>query len=267
MSSERFFLDNGGLRNHEGLASTLNLTFDDEKTLDEKLWFDPENALDTAKSVIRQNKGELTPVLARIGLKSLALPLFKREFAREEPLLGLESDETKSAEYAAHLEMIDAEIEGVGDRTVRLIDRYLEYLEDEDVDQEVLEQAITDAVVFQLIVRNTDDIVLLPISPDSLTTPVATSFTVLRRKSLGRAHLIVNNGAKVSHIHNPNVLRSTIQLSTNDIIGPNGDIIDLAEALVNEYDDAYDTELEMITAADARLRAKINAHFDSIESK
>lgn len=265
---QRYILEDGKLHYDDGrpAAPGLGLTFDDEKVLDEKLWMDPENATDTLKYLLRQHGGEVTSTLARLGLKSLALPLFKREFARNEPLLAVE-DALESDQYTDYMNSLEDEIEGIQERNGRLLGVYLSYFDDERVDQDILEQTITDVSVFQLIARNTEDIVLLPIGPDNLATPVATGFTVLRRQNLGRAHLIVSNGAKIAHLHNPNVLRNTIQLSTEDIVGPDGDIYVLASALNHEYDAVTDSEQALIDAADERLRAKINAHFDSVESK
>ena len=252
----QFFLEGNELRNDNGSSIPLEVSFLTEKDADEALWLNPEKAKRPLNFLLKQYGGELTPRLSRLALKSLAIPLFIREADGPDA-----SEETQDVVNETAL------------RNSILLNSYLDLLDDPEVDQTVLSQAINDAVVFQLVARSfrsneQDDIVLLPISPEEYHESPKVSFTVLRRKSLGRAHLIVSEQTDDFFRQDVDVNRYRIRIKPSEIVGPDNTFIGLAESLVAEQQlDVVDmADYDAINSAAGRLFTKINDQFDHIDT-
>ena len=235
-------------------GETLGLTFTSESDLDDALWFDPENAGKDLHYLLKVHAGEMSPALSRLALKAVTLPLFIREFQGEDTTLEIEDD-----------------VQHIALRNSILLDAYMERVNDDEIDQNMLNQAINDATVLQLIARSfrskeSDDTILLPIGPDTDYIAEQISFTVLRRKSLGRAVLHVSNSRPIAYMHTPQMQPHRILIRPDDIVGT-GSIHDLAEALISEQsiEPMAGEDHDLISAAAAHVHTKIAQHFDRIQ--
>lgn len=251
------FLEKGGLVNDDGSIAKIELIdFPTEKDADEALWLNPEEAARPLRLLLKQNGGELTPLVSRLALKSLAVPLFIRE-----------------AEGPDASQDIQEVVNGTALRTSFLLDAYLDLLDDESVDQTILNQAINDAVVFQLVARSfrsaeKDNVVLLPVSPEEFTQSPKMNFTVLRRRELGRAHLIVSEQTDDFYRQDVDVNQYRVRIKPSEIVQPGKTFVDLAESLVSEQQPTATNQpdYDMINSAAARLITKINTQFERVDS-
>lgn len=254
---ERLFLSGGEAMNENGSSFNLGSFLPNEKKLDVKLWHDPEHAIDDLHYLLRSNKGEVTPQLSRLALKGMSYPLFVREFKGEDT-----SDETNQ------------EIKDMALRSAVLLQSYLELVDEKNVDQSSLQQAINDTTISQLVSRtfgssnpDLDDIILLPTTQSEQYVSHPTLFSVLRRKSLGRASLVV---ADIVHNQRPiPELPDTIYIRPAELTGPKSNMQRLAKVLVAEQqleplDQSHET---LIGQATAHLYNKIYSHFDSYDTK
>ncbi|MBC7564784.1 hypothetical protein H7100_00925 [Candidatus Saccharibacteria bacterium] len=254
---ERLFLSGGEAKNENGSSINLGSFLPSEKKLDVKLWHDPEHATDDLHYLLRNNKGEVTPLLSRLALKGISYPLFVREFQGEET-----GDET------------NYEIENMALRSAVLLHSYLELIDEPDVDQPALNQAINDATISHLVSRtfsssdpDLDDIILLPTTQSEQYASHPTTFSVLRRKSLGRASLVV---ADIVHNQRPiPELPETIYIRPAELTGPKANMLRLAKVLVAEQqlEPVESTHESLIEHATAHLYSKIYSHFDALETK
>jgi len=257
-ADNRVFLHSGGFIDTEGSSATLGLTFTSEKDLDELLWFNPEEAPQSVRYLLKAHGGEMTPTLSRLALKAVALPLFEREFQGEEVT-----------------ETVSRKVNNVAFHNSILLDAYLDRVGDESIDQSVLDQAITDSVILQLVSRSLrsktlDDIIALPIGPDRYDQLATTNFTVLRRKSLGRAHLVATDAPSTVYRQDPNVNQHRIVVSPTKLTGSDHSMHDLAEALISEQqidEEITGDEYDLINTSAARLYTQIHAHFDAIQPR
>ena len=255
-ADNRLFLDGKAFKDEGGLSALLKLKITSEKEVDEALWFDPEHASEPLLDVIRQYKGEMSPTLSRLALKALALPLFMREFQGENVA-----------------EEVAAEVSTISRRTGILLDAYMDHVNNGNDDQTVVTQALADTTVFGLNARSfrstqQDDIVLLPVSPESYYKTNRTNFTVLRRRSLGRAHLVIADQLDSLYRQDPQVNQHRILISPQEMTGPDATIDDLAEALISDsIQQTTAEEADFISAASARLYTRIHGHFDQLTSK
>ncbi|MDB5179984.1 MAG: hypothetical protein JWN12_616 [Candidatus Saccharibacteria bacterium] len=252
--SGRIFLDGGRPKDHNGLGVDLGLSFTSEQDLDHNLWFDPEAAGKNVKFLLKVHQGEMSPTLSRLALKGIALPLFKREFYGD----------------ATPVE-IEEEIHEIPERNSQLLDAYMDRVGDADIDQTILDQAIDDATALQLVSRSlrsrsADNTILLPtgLEKDHISQP--TSFTVLRRQSLGRAPLFVSGVRAAAHINTPEANAHRIQIRPADLLSGGANRYDLAEALIAEQRDAVVSteDHDLVENAEAHIRGKITRHFDAI---
>jgi hypothetical protein len=241
---------------HNGSSIDLGLSFTSEQDLDHNLWINPEEAAENLTFLLKEHQGEMSPTLSRLALKGVTLPLFVREFYGEAT-----PPETEEA------------IRSIPKRNSRLLDAYMNRLGDTDIDQLMLKQAIDDATVVQLVSHSLhseafEDIILLPAGPEEDHISRPTSFTVLRRKSLGRALLFVSSIRPVAHIHTPEANEHRIHIRPVDLLSGGANRYDLAEALIAEQDnDAIISteEYDLIERAETHILNKINRHFDAIQ--
>lgn len=250
--SERLFLEGGNAKYESGSSISLESLLPNEKKLDEKLWHTPEDAASDITYLLKQTGGEMTPQLSRLALKAISLPLFKREAEGED----LKEDTPEA-------------IETIALRNAVLLQSYLELVDDPDVDQRILTQAINDAVIVQLTSRtlgsinpDLDDVILLPSSGAPQYNGEPTVFTVLRRKSLGRAQLIAT---AVPH-HLQHLTQSdTMYIRPGELTGPKHNIQRLARALVAEQQLEPMSKIsdDLVTYATSQLYSKIYDHFDT----
>lgn len=253
-NADRIFLEGGRAQDQNGSGVRLELSFRSEKDLDDKLWHEPDYAIDDLRYLLKEHQGELTPTLSRLALKAIALPLFIREFYGD-----MTPPETEE-----HIRTLPR-------RGAALLDAYMARVGDESINQAMLKQAIDDASVLQLISRSlhankTDDIVLLPVGPTENHVDRPTSFTVLRRKQLGRALLFASSVRLPSYIHTPELNPHRIQIRPVDLLQGEATRYDLADALVAEQQGVANLEdLDLIAAADVHITNTINRHFDRIQ--
>jgi hypothetical protein len=258
MSAEnQIFLDGNGFKDETGSAIlNFGLHFPTEKEADDALWFNPEEASKPLLYLLREKSGELTPALSRIALKSLTIPLFIREFKGPDV-----TDE------------IQESVNGIAFQNSVLLDAYLDRLSDESVDQTMLHQAINDSVVLQLVTRSfrsaeKDDIVLLPVSDEKYYKSPKINFTVLRRKKLGRAHLIVSEQTDAFYRQDVEGNQHRTRIKPSQLTGPDSTMVSLAEALIAEQqlDIINRNDFDLISAAAGKLFTLINTHFDEKEN-
>lgn len=250
----RIFLEGGTPYDHSGSRVNLGLSFTSEKDLDEKLWLDPEAAPKDLEFLLKVHRNETTPALSRLALKAITFPLFVREF------YGTDTPP----------EITEA-IRGIPKRNSRLLDAYLDRVNDDSIDQAVLKQAIDDATVLQLVTRSLatespEDTVLLPLGPEEDYLSAPTTFTVLRRQNLGRALLFVSNVRPNAHKQTPQAKPHRIQIRPADLLIDDATRFDLAETLIAEQgtDDLSIEEQEFVEYAAAQVNSAIAAHFEHI---
>jgi len=247
----KFFLDGNQFKDENGLSAHLKLTFTSEQELDEALWFDPEAADKPLRNLLQQHKGEMTPTLSRLALKALAIPLFTREF------LG----ESTTPE-------IDTEVAHVSTHMGVLLDAYLDRINNSNYDQRTATNALVDAAFFALNVRDlgsndTDDIIMLPIAPANFYISENVNFTTLRRKSLGRAQLIMSPKPDIEHKKEPHLNTYRIFADPTEMIGDDASVEDLAEALISDsMNAATPDEATLIAGVSERFYSKISSGFD-----
>jgi|GEM_PF-2695381 len=251
----RIFLTNG-FTNEAGSSVPHGISFPTEEKLDEALWLDPEQAKEPLRYLLKAESGQLTPALSRIALKALTLPLFTREFQGDDV-----TAETQEA------------VNGIASQNGILLSTYLRYLGDEDIDQTVLHQAINEATILQLVARSfrsaaEDNIVLLPIAHEEYSNSPKIDFTLLRRKELGRAHLIVSEQTDAFYRKDINVNPYRIRIKPSEITPPEETYIDLAEALVAEQHPEriipVDGDPERIQYSSDKLLRTIQDHFSKL---
>jgi hypothetical protein len=249
--SERIFLDGGKLTGDNGSRVNPEFSFTSEQDLDNHLWLDPEAATKDLRFLLDEHRGKMTPILSRLALKGITLPLFKREFYG-----GTAPSE------------VEEEIHAIPEQNSQLLDAYLDRIGDADINQKILKQAIDDATAIQLVSRS-DDIVLLPAGPEKDHDSSPTRFTVLRRERLGRALLFVASVPPVAHLHTPKLNEPRIQIRPADLLTKGANRYDLAEALIAEQrDGVISTEdYDLIEKAEAHILHKINHHLDTIRPK
>lgn len=254
-NAERVFLESGRPISETGSKRDFGLSFTSEHDLDQHLWLDPEEARDDLRFLLKVHQGEMSPALSRLALKAVALPLFKREFYSE----------TTPAD-------ILQEVSEVPRQNSRLLDAYLDRVGEDDIDQTMLKQAIDDATVLQLVSRSLhgeaeDDIIMLPAGPVEDHVDKPTTFTVLRRQSLGRALLFISSVRPASYIHTPQSNPHRIQIRPNDLLIDDANRFDLAESLIAEQKDTSvsDEDRELIEHAASHVKSKIVQHFDRIQ--
>lgn len=254
-TAQRISLESGSFKNDNGSGVSLGLTFTSEQDLDKNLWLDPEAAGKDLRYLLKVHQGEITPAFSRIALKGIAHPLFMREFYGEET----------SADIIENIRTIPH-------RNSQLLDAYLDRVGNENVDQTMLKQAIDDTTILQLVSRSltspeTEDVILLPIGPQEDSENLSASFTVLRRKSLGRALLFVSGVRPTAYIHTPQANPHRIHIRPADLVSNEATRFDLAEALIAEqlYDAINPDEVEMIKYAETHVHDAITRHFDRIQ--
>ena len=253
--SDHFFLEKGNVKNAQGSIVDLGLSFASEKDLDDKLWLDPNQAEKDIRFLLKVHGGEITPTLSRLALKAIALPLFIREFEGKDVTKATESD-----------------VQAVALNGGALLDAYMDRVGDDSIDQVELEQAIDNLTVMQLVNRSyrsneDDNTVLLPIGPES--DAPSTSFTVLRRKSLGRAMLYVSNTRPVAYMSTPQTAQHRVLIRPDTITGSDNTMHDLAEALIAEQkiEPVTGEEQDLIASAAAHVHGQITSHFDAIQAR
>ncbi|RWZ78642.1 MAG: hypothetical protein EOT05_02735 [Candidatus Microsaccharimonas sossegonensis] len=259
-SAERLFLDSGRPISESGSRRDFGLSFTSESDLDHHLWLDPEVAEDDLRFLLKVHQGDMSPALSRLALKAVALPLFKREFY---------GDDTP-------IQVIRA-VRDIPQQNSRLLNAYMDRVDDDQIDQTMLRQAIDDTTVLQLVSRsfksNTkDDIVLLPAGPEEDYVDKPTTFTVLRRRSLGRALLFVSNARPVAYIHTPQSRAHRIQIRPDDLLIDGANRFDLAEALITDQrgdvdDSMLPDERDLLRHATGHVTDKITTHFDRIQPR
>ena len=251
-----YFTDNNGSRKNLELYFPTDEEL--EAQLDDSLWHNPEDSLELIKQLLKNNHHESTPTMHRLVLKALAIPVFTREFEGEEVTADTEAAVLDMAQMGS----------SILDRQLAL------YSEKATTEHTVLDQAINDAVIMQLVSRSfrsaeDDDIILLPVSPSDYNELPHANFTVLRRHQLGRAHLVVDERMPKLHTQDPHVNQQRILIKPSEILGETP-MDQFAEILVAEYHDEQGidaTEIALIESATDRLFAKINAHFDHIQPR
>ena len=252
------FLDGNDFKDENGSSFlAFGLKFPTEKMADDALWFDPEEAAKPLRYLLKEKGSELTPTLSRIALKALTIPLFIREAQGPEV-----TDDVQDA------------VNSVAFRNSILLDRYLDMVGDESIDQTVLHQAMNESAVLQLIARSfrsaeKDDIVLLPISPEGYHKNPKINFTVLRRKTLGRAHLIVSEQTDSFYRQEVEVNQYRTRIKPSQLTGPDSTMVSLAEALVAEQqlDIINRNDFDLIGSAAGKLFTTIQTYFDDQKSK
>jgi len=256
MSNNRRLFLTDGFTDEAGSSVSHGIIFPTEEKLDETLWLDPEQAEERLRYLLKVEGGQLTPALSRIALKALTLPLFTREFQG--------SDVTLETEEA---------VNGIASENGTLLNTYLRYINDEDVDQTVLHQAINEATILQLVARSflstaEDNIVLLPIAHEEYFNSPKIDFTLLRRKELGRAHLIVSEQIDAFYRKDVNVNPYRIRIKPSEIALPEETFIDLAEALVAEQHPEHiapvDGDSDRIQYSSGKLFDTIKDHFNKL---
>ena len=255
-ADEQVFLEGDRIFSTKGPRNSLGLRFTSEKELDTQLWMNPDEAPKSLNYLLGHHKGELSPLMSRLALKSLALPLFQREFEGK--------DVTEKTEAA----VMDMRYQGS-----RLLKRYLSLQGDETTDQAMLTQAIYDTTLLQLISRSfrsneQDSIILLPIGHQMYNQLPNTEFTALRRHALGRANLTIVEDVPDLYSQHPSAQQQRILIKPADITGPDTSMSDLAEILDAEHSakafisgEAHDT----LSAAAGRLFTRVNTHFDDMQ--
>lgn len=253
-TADRISLQEGRFQNDNGTRVDLGLTFTSEQDLDQNLWINPDAAYKDLNYLLKVHQGELTPALSRIALKAVSLPLFVREFYGE----------------ATPIED-EREVQEIPQRNSRLLDAYMNLLGNEDVDRAMLLQAIDDATILQLVSRSltskeTDDIIALPAGPEQDHQDRPTTFTVLRRKSLGRALLYISSTRPSTYIDTPEANKHRIHIKPADLLTNGASRFNLAEALIAEQqNDTEPEDFDLIDAASAHVMSKITTHFDAIQ--
>jgi hypothetical protein len=251
----RIFLDGGTPIDHNGSGIDLgsSFTFKNEQDLDKKLWLNPDEAGTDLKYLLKVHQGEMSPALSRLALKAVTLPLFVREFYHEET-----TTETL------------ADVHAIPQRNARLLDAYMDRIGESHIDQAMLKQAIDDVTVLQLVTRSLtteapDDIILLPAGPQEDHIDKPTSFTVLRRQSLGRALLFVSSVRPAAHLKTPELNAHRIHIHPRNLLSYGANRFDLAEALIAEQKGkAISTEdQDLVSSAEAYVKDKIVQHFDA----
>ena len=253
---EQIFLEGNNLFSTAGPRDSLGLRFASEKELDTELWMNPEEAPRSLDYLLNLNRGGLSPIMSRLVLKSIALPLFQREFEG--------NDVTEKTEAAVQ----DMSYQGS-----QLLDRYLDLLGDESINQTMLSHAINDATTLQLVSRSfrstkQDNIILLPIGHQMYNQLPHIEFTTLRRQTLGRANLTVVEDVPSLYSQHLSAQQQRILIKPADITGPDVTMSDIAEILVAEQrrDEIISgEERDAVSAAAGRLFTRINDHFDHIQ--
>lgn len=249
------FLDGGQAKNESGSSINLESFLPNEQKLDEKLWHDPESAANDIKYLLETRGGRMTPQLSRLALKGLSLSLFVRE-----------------AEAGKVSEDTEDDIQHIALRNAIVLQSYLELVNDPDIDQRSLNQAINEAVIVGLTSRtfgsgdpDLDDVIALPTTPIKEHVSEPTQFTILRRKSLGRAKLIIATIDKNQQqvLNDPDM----IYIQPSELTGPKLNIQRLARTLVAEQqlEPLSKISTDLITHATSHLYSKIYGHFDSIQ--
>jgi hypothetical protein len=261
MSREQIFLDkNIGLYSTDGsvislprvaspqariaAAESRKKTVVEAPDVDTLLWHSPSDAHEAIVETLKQKQGTFDKELHLTALKVVSLPLFEREF---EGNGGTLSQNVAVSEAKFH--------------SSQLIERYVDLVEDETVSQSFLRQCIRDAVVLHLSLRSLhgdhrDDTIILPVGPVDVGKS-ATSMTILRSTSLGRANLVINDRQKYGVANN-----GRIDISANELV-PGGDTLALANALLNEDNETISAgDQELIHTASRQLSMKIDNYFE-----
>jgi hypothetical protein len=223
--------------------------------LDKKLWHTPQDTSYDFKFLLEKHGGKITPTLSRLALKAMSRPLFTRE-----------------AEGDERTEQNDEAVAYIAMRNAVLLEAYLELVNDKDVEQVALNQAIDDSVIVGLMSRtlgsrdpDLDDIILLPAGPSTQYAVQPTEFTVLRRKSLGRAKLVV---ATINHQERPLPFdKDMITIRPSELTGPKANMQRLAKVLIDEQQLTIIEPVHEMLLADATsyLDNKIYTHFDHMQ--
>ncbi len=214
--------------------------------IDTLLWHSPSDAHAAIIETLKQKQGVFDKELHLTALKAVSLPLFEREF------------EGGGGTLSQNIGVSEAKL-----HSSQLIERYIDLMEDETVNQSFLKHCIRDAVILHLGLRSLhgdhrDDTIILPVGPVDMGK-AATSMTVLKSTSLGRANLVINDRQRYSVAHN-----GRIDISTNELI-LGGDTITLANALLNESNETTSTsDQELINNASRQLFMKINNYFEHL---
>jgi hypothetical protein len=172
------FLEGGLFSTEQGNVVDIAANIASELMMDQQAWMDPDRARDIGMAILGR-ASPLTLERARVAQKVIAMPYYQREYEGESV-----TGETLS--HVSRVKLMNAYI----------LDRYVSLMSAEGVNQRTLRRAITGAVGFQLAARqvfgeSTDDTVLLPTSPSEHYMQSAGDYTVLRRRSMGRASLLV----------------------------------------------------------------------------
>lgn len=254
---ERIFLNGGKTEYESGSSINLESFLPNEKKLDEKLWHDPEAAGKDIKYLLETKGGYMTPQLSRLALKGISLSLFVREAKGGEVNEDTEED-----------------IQHIALRSAIVLQNYLRILDDPehypDVDQRILNQAINETVLVGLTARtfgsldpDLDDVIVLPTTPLKEYPNEPTQFTVLLRKSLGRAKLIIATIDKAQQpgLNDPDM----IYIRPSELTGPKLNMQRLARTLVAEQQLELLSKIstDLLAHATSQLYSKIYGHFDT----
>jgi len=281
---KRLSFDGNEFVDDNGLKRTFEISFGPEKTpvnekqLDDSLWHNPEASFALIKELLKDTQHQLTPRTNRLVLKALTIPAFSREFQGED--VTAQTQESVLDMGAIGSGILNRYLGLRSDRGVTQLQHLMQQeILDTDAFQQLqqetalLDQAINDLTVLQLVNRSlhadeTDDIILLPVSPPKYNRLQSADFTVLRRQQLGRAHLVV---AETMPPHSDiSVDDQRILIKPSELIDQNGSMNQLAEILVDEYhfeEGLEDSDYATIQTATDRLFATINAHFDHIQPR
>lgn len=252
---ERIFLEKGTTRNHNGDPTRLGISFTTEENLNDALWLHPDDAAKDLRFLLKVHGGEMTPSLHRLALKAVTIPLFQREFHGDDTPLSVETS-----------------VRAVPEQTSRLLDAYMDRVGDDQIDQNILDQAIDDTTVLHLVSRSlrspeTDDVILLPAGPETDQTALPTTFTLLRRKTIGRGLLHVSDVRQPLHMrHTPQAQPYRIQIHPSAMRTAAETRYDLAEALIAEQQAEILTteEYDMIETADTYVHKTIANYFNRL---
>jgi len=247
----RFSLVGNRLKDENNLSMIPKVSYITEEELDEELWFNPEAAGRQVRNLLKQHEGEMTPTLSRLALKALAIPLFVREFEGQDV-----APET------------DAAVAGISANMGTLLDAYLDRINNSNFDQTTAANALVDAAFFALNVRDLgstekDDVIMLPIAPSNFYSSSNVNFTTLRRKSLGRAQLVMSPKPDIEHKKEPHLNAYRIFANPRELVGDDATIEDLAEALISDSIHSVTTDEEaLIARTSERFYSKIKNGFD-----